>query len=132
MKLGGLYSLQNFEICLRKKVTADRKSPKMTYGLGSCSSPSSIDWISFIWSRWNLICVFFSSCPIGDFWNFRRNRIAMKLNVCDFLIIPHVSLRYSRFTKIKGSDLSEKEKRAYPYLKSLQLQKKLDPPARTQ
>ena len=42
------YSLHNFEICLWIKVTADQICPKMTWGMGSCSSsPSTIGYPDF-------------------------------------------------------------------------------------
>ena len=31
-----------------------------------------LNQLTCVWSRWNLLCVFFSSFPISDFWLFPR------------------------------------------------------------
>ena len=88
--------------------------------------PPILNQLPFIWSRWNMLYIFFSY--FTDFWNFPRirkihlpsphgpvsrntlfefwwtsnsYRIAMKLDVFDILIIHRVSLSYfSLFQKI--------------------------------
>ena len=49
------YSLQNFKICLRQKVTADQKWPKTA---STFSFFSFNQQLPFIWSWWNLLCIF--------------------------------------------------------------------------
>ena len=42
--------------------------------------PPILHQLSFIWSWWNLLRIFFSSMPTGDFFNFSRNRKIHPLN----------------------------------------------------
>ena len=43
----------------------------MSPSSSSIGSPN-LNQLPFIWSWWNMLCVFFLSCSIGVFWNFTK------------------------------------------------------------
>ena len=65
------YSLQNFQIWLRKKVTI-KKWPKEWVNVLFLQllAPTIFNQLPFVWSGLNMLCVFISSFSIDTFWNF--------------------------------------------------------------